>query len=144
MSLNVAKTALVDTGYWYALLDQRDQHHPAAAKSSEALLQFHYLIPWPVMYETLCTRFTRRPLAVRQFETILKRPNAVRLDDSKYRDAALSLALDTVKPHPTSLSIVDSVLRLVIADRSARVDCLFTFNPGDFRDVCVSRNVQII
>lgn len=144
MSLNIPRTALVDTGYWYALLDNRDQYHAEAVTKSHTLLQLRYMIPWPVMYETLCTRFTRRPLAVRQFEAILKKPNAVRLDDTKYREAALTLTLNTTKPHPTTISAVDSVLRLVLDDRSTRIDCMFTFNPGDFRDVCLRRHVQII
>ncbi len=144
MSLNIPRTALVDTGYWYALLDERDEHHVYAVDKSRSLLRLRYLIPWPVMYETLCTRFTRRPLAVRQFERILKTPNAVKLDDSKYRDAALAITLDTAKPHPNTISAVDTVLRLVLDDPSTRIDCMFTFNPGDFRDVCLRRNVQIL
>jgi len=144
MSLNIPRTALVDTGYWYALLDNRDQHHTDAVNKSQTLLRLRYLIPWPVMYETLCTRFTRRPLAVRQFEAILKTPNAIRLDDNKYRDAALTITLDTTKPHPNTISAVDSVLRLVLDDPATRIDCIFTFNPGDFRDVCLRRNVQML
>jgi len=96
------------------------------------------------VYETLCTRFTRRPLAVKQFERILKTPNAVKLDDAKYRDAALAIALDTTKPHPNTISAVDAVLRLVLDDPYNRIDCMFTFNPGDFLDVCVRRSVQIL
>jgi hypothetical protein len=95
------------------------------------------------MYETLCTRFTRRPPTVRLFEQILKKPNAIKLDDTKYRDAALAITLDTAKPHPNTISAVDAVLRLVLDDPSTRIDCMFTFNPRDFEDVCLRRNVQI-
>jgi len=144
MSLRIPRIALVDTGYWYALLDDRDEHHGDAVDKYPTLQRLQYLIPWPVMYETLCTRFTRRPLVVRQFEGILKRPNAVKFDDTKYRDAALAIALDTAKSHPNTISAVDAVLRLVLDDPSARVDCIFTFNPGDFRDVCVRRQVDIL
>jgi predicted nucleic acid-binding protein len=144
MRRSFPRTALVDTGYWYALLEERDkEQHKQALTDSEIFLRLRYLIPWPVMYETLCTRWTRRPLIVRQFERILKTPNAAKLDDTKYRDAALAIALDTAKPHPNTISLVDAVLRLVLDDRSNRVDCMFTFNPGDFRDVCVRRRVQI-
>jgi predicted nucleic acid-binding protein len=144
MKPRVSKIALVDTGYWYALLDAREEHHVDALAKSQTLLSLRYLLPWPVMYETLCTRFTRRPLVVKQFERILKMPNAVKLDDAKYRDAALAIALDTVKPHPNAISAVDAVLRLVIDDPTTRIDCMFTYNPGDFRDVCVRRNVEIL
>jgi predicted nucleic acid-binding protein len=144
MSLRIPRTALVDTGYWYALLDNRDQHHAEAVAKSEILLRLQYLVPWPVMYETLCTRFTRRPLAVREFERILKTPNAVKVDDTKYREAALVIALDTAKPHPNTISVVDAVLRLLLDDPFSRIDCMFTFNPGDFQDVCFRRNVEIL
>jgi predicted nucleic acid-binding protein len=143
MKPNTGQIALVDSGYWYALLDERDPHHSKAAVMAESLLRFKYLIPWPVMYETLCTRFVRRPLAVRQFESFLKRPNAVTVDDARYRDAALAAALDTAKPHPNMLSAVDCVLRLILDDPAVRVRCMFTFNPGDFQDVCFRRRVEI-
>ncbi len=143
MRRNIPRTALVDTGYWYALLDKGDQYHRQAVADSDTLLRLRYLIPWPVVYETLCTRFTRQPLTVRRFEQILKTPNAVKLDDTKYRDAALAIALDTAKPHPNAISAVDAVLRLMLDDPATRIDCMFTFNPGDFRDVCVRRRVQI-
>ena len=144
MRVSVPRIALVDTGYWFALLDSHDEHHAHAVAKSDTLLRLQYVIPWPVMYETLCTRLTRRPLAVKQFEQLLKRPNALKLDDTKYRDEALAIALDTTKPHPNTLSAVDAVLRLVLDDSSTRIDCMFTFNPGDFRDVCVRRNVRIV
>lgn len=144
MRLNIPRIALVDTGYWYALLDERDQHHSAAIAKSEQLLRLQYLIPWPVMYETLCTRFVRRPIAVQKFEAILKKANAVQVDDCRYRNSALAITLDTTKAHPNKISAVDSVLRLVLDDPSSRIDCMFTFNPSDFLDVCLRRNVQII
>jgi predicted nucleic acid-binding protein len=144
MRLNIPRTALVDTGYWHALFYERDTHHVEAVTKSERLLQLRYIIPWPVMYETFGTRLSRRPLAVRAFEAILKTPNAVKVDDSKYREEALTIALDSKKPHPNMLSAVDSVLRLMIDDPSMRIDCMYTFNQGDFQDICIKRNVQML
>jgi predicted nucleic acid-binding protein len=140
----MGQLALVDTGYWYALLDDQDQHHAAARGKVEQLSRSQYLIPWPVMYETLCTRFVKRHQAVRSFESFLKRPNAIKVDDAKYRDDAIALALNTAKPHPNALSAVDCVLRLVLDDPSVPIKCLFTFNPKDFRDICMRRGIEIV
>ena len=144
MNPRIPRTALVNTGYWHALLYDRDEHHADAVEKSNRLLQLRYLIPWPVMYETLHTRLARRPSALRQFEQILKRQNAVKLDDVKYRDAALAIAFDTAKPHPNAISAVDAVLRLVLDDPSTQVDCMFTYDRGHFEDVCRRRNVEML
>ena len=140
----IPQVALVDTGYWYALLDERDQYHKDAVSNYDYLQRMHYLIPWPVMYETLCTRFTRQRLSVKKFENILKSPNATTLNDNNYREAALALTLDTTKPHPNTISAVDSVLRLILDDRAIRINFMFTFNHNDFKDICLRRNIKII
>jgi len=142
MNPRIPKTALVDTGFWYALLDQRDPYNKSATEKAETLFKLRYLLPWPVMYETLCTRFARRPLALRTFELFLKRPNAIHVDDTQYRMTALSLTLSN--NNRRAISFVDHVLRMVIDDSTFRVDCLFTFNPNDFRDICLKKRVELI
>jgi predicted nucleic acid-binding protein len=139
------KTALVDTGFWIALLDERDGHHEDALNKSRILRNLAYILPWPSLYETLNTRLVRRPDRVRQFvQSFLKRPNAVILDDCCYRDSALEKTLSDklMRKHP--LSLVDNVLREIIADKNVRLNCLFTFNVGDFADVCKRRNLEVI
>jgi predicted nucleic acid-binding protein len=144
MSYDVNKTALVDSGFWYALLDQRDQHFEEAQQKAEKLLSLRYVIPWPILYESLCTRFVSRPLVMRKFEAFLKRPNAVYLDDHKYKHEALERTLSMSGRGRSSLSLVDNVLRMIIDDVNVRVNCIFTFNRRDFVDVCVPRNVELI
>jgi predicted nucleic acid-binding protein len=145
MSRNLGKTALVDTGFWIALLHKRDQHHEDALRKSEILRDLDYILPWPTLYETLNTRLARRPDLVRQFVSgFLKRPNARIWDDRPYRNAALEKTLShdvTKKLHP---SLVDNVLREIIADKNVKLACLFTFNIGDFADVCWRRNLEVI
>jgi predicted nucleic acid-binding protein len=139
------KTAIVDTGFWIALLDQRDKHHKAALTKSEVLRNLAYIVPWPTLYETLNTRLVRRPDIIKNFvSSFLERPNAVIFDDSRHRDSALEStpADELIRKRP--LSLVDNVLREIVADRSISVNCLFTFNVGDFADVCKRRNLEII
>ena len=96
MSYSINKTALVDSGFWIAFLDERDEHYMEAQQKAETLLHLRYIFPWPILYETLRTRFVRRPLAVRKFESFLKRPNTTYLEDAKYRMDAASC--DTIRP----------------------------------------------
>ena len=74
-----------------------------------------YILPWPILYETLNTRLVRRPDLVKQFVAgFLKRPNAKIWDDHPYRDAALKKTLDREvgKRHPLSLGACRLTLKL--------------------------------
>lgn len=145
MSRNLGWTALVDTGFWIALLNERDRHHEDALKKSEILRNLTYILPWPTLYETLNTRLARRPNLVKKFVSgFLKRPNARIWDDGPYREAALEKTLSDEVTKRLHLSLVDNVLREIIADRNVRLSCLFTFNVGDFADVCKRRNLEMI
>lgn len=142
-SLISRNVGLVDTGYWYALVDHREKLHPKALELSEILHNSRsYLLPWPVMYETLCTRFTRKPAAMKTIELMLKRPNAVWIDDVKYREEALERTFASAPKR--ALSLVDNILRLMLEDRSLPIDCLYTFNVGDFFDICHRRQIEIM
>jgi predicted nucleic acid-binding protein len=68
---SLGKTVLIDTGFWYALYNGRDQYHEEAEKKADLLETSTILIPWPCLYETFNTRFAKNILAVRQFEKIL-------------------------------------------------------------------------
>jgi len=144
MRHSINKVALVDSGFWIALLDKRDQHYDEAQQKAEMLLDLRYVLPWPILYETLRTRFVRRPLAVGKFKSFLKRPGTTFLEDAKYRAAALSDTLAERPPSGRVFSLVDNVLRMIIADTTVKVDCVFTFNKRDFIDVCSRRGVEIV
>jgi hypothetical protein len=59
------------------------------------------------------------------------------LDDSPVRVDALAQSLAEVgRMNYRNLSLVDQVLRLLIADRTLRIDGFITSNPNDFADVC--------
>lgn len=89
---------VVDTGVWIAICDKRD--NTVAANIIEDIyqrIQAHtIIIPWPVAYETLRTRFARNAAALRRFESELKSTRISMVDDSPYRDDALALTVSFV------------------------------------------------
>lgn len=132
---------LVDTGYFIALHDERDEHN-ATAKRHERLLELHSVVlPWPVLYETINTRFAKRPGVLMQIDAIVAKNNTLLLDDSPYRETAYRQVLQTSRKRP--LSLVDAVLRAVIEDVNVKVSALLTFNAGDFYDVCWPLSVDL-
>lgn len=56
----MSETVLVDTGYWIALFDPREAAHGTVAGTEDLIELLTLVMPWPVLYETLRTRFMRR------------------------------------------------------------------------------------
>lgn len=135
---------LADTGVWYALCDSRDSLHSKALSRAGLLEQHHVVLPWPVVYETLCTRFVRNSRALRRFVGLLKRPRIEYLDDSTYVQDALDIAIESSLSRARPLSMVDCAIRLILDDVDTRVDYLMTFNPADFLDVCERRRIRLV
>ena len=78
-------TLLVDSGFFFALFNPRDQYHADACEKQDWLEELSVVVPWPILYETVNTRFIRRPATIVQFESILLAHDTVLLDDSPYR-----------------------------------------------------------
>lgn len=138
------KHVLVDTGFWYAAFDSKDPYHQQAQDKMEFLGLCHLLIPWPTMYETLCTRLVRNKFQLQQFEIFLKKPNISYLDDAPYREEALSLSMKSSLRRGRPLSMVDCMIRLTLEDENTKVNYLATFNEIDFSDLCSSCSFEII
>jgi predicted nucleic acid-binding protein len=135
---------LIDSGFWFALLDERDPYFPQAQAKADVLRNVSYILPWPVLYETMCTRFVRRPDKILQFETFLKRPHAVIMDDTPYRSDSLDRVFSEARRGFRAISLVDTVVRLILDDVNVMKHGLITFNPRDFADVCARRRVPMI
>ncbi len=135
MALNI----LLDTGFWFALYDKRDQYHDDALLLSTYLEPHRLIIPWPSLYETLNTRFVRHPEWLVAFETIVKRPAVERLPDEPYREKALESVFSK-----SQYSLVDMIIREILMDVSIKIDAILTFNPSDFRDICAQRNIELL
>jgi len=144
MSLRLDRIALVDTSFWYAAFTEKDQHFIDAQAKLEQLMKLKYVLPWPVLYETVNSRLVQDPLRIKRFDSFLKRPNAMKLDDAEYKSQALELTLSLATGHKRRCSLVDNVLRLIIEDASNRIRCLFSYDHRDFADICMKRRVELI
>lgn len=142
--MSVNETILVDTGAWIALFDESDLNHESIAEFGDIIESFRLVLPWPVTYETLRTRFTRRPAWVTAFNALVSRQGVTLVDDSQYRADAYSLTVDYASRQRRHLSMVDMLCRLLIEDPDVKIDYLLTPNPRDFFDVCYANGVEMI
>lgn len=138
----MAKNIILDSGYWFALYDKRDQYHEDALIISEYLYPHTLVIPWPSLYETLNTRFVRRNTWVLSFERIMKKKNAVQLSDDKYKENVISSVFVQAKNHKR-FSLVDLVIREMLLDVENNINAIVTFNSSDFEDICWKKNIEI-
>ena len=139
-------TVLVDTCVWYAIFDSRDRptERKAVMLLADQIQSMTSIIPWPITYETLCTRFTKNRLALEGFERLLKSSRVTFVDDAPYRDAALEHSFTSSLRDNRPLSLTDCLLRVILDDPKTRVRYMATYNARDFRDVCVRRRVQLL
>ncbi len=140
----MSKTVLADTGYWIALFDPRETEHVTVAGTEDLFESLTLVVPWPILYETLRTRFVRRRDWVARLDERLKRPNVSFIDDRDYCEEAYSLAVEHSTRLGRPISMVYMLCRLLIADPTVRIDYLLTLNAADFRDVCTTHRVEMI
>jgi predicted nucleic acid-binding protein len=140
----VNETVLADTGYWIALFDPREERHADVADTADLIESLTLVMPWPILYETLRTRFVRRPDWVARLDERLKKPNVAFIDDEDYCQDAYSLTVEYSTRLKRPISMVDMLCRLLIADPNVRIDYLATINPRDFIDVCISNRVELL
>jgi predicted nucleic acid-binding protein len=136
------KTVIIDTGFWYAFYNARDQYHQEAEKKADLLTTSTILIPWPCLYETFNSRFAKNTLVVSHFEKLLRQVHVVRLSDEPYREAALEIAIASVGIR--SFALADVVIRLILDDINVRKHGLVTFNQRDFDDLCRKHRIEML
>jgi len=135
---------LIDTCFWYALYNPKDSDHHKANDLVDYLDLGKIVMPYPVLYETLNTKFTRNKLWVEGFEKILKNKNVQFIDDSDYKESALALTFDSVFIKNRPLSLVDIIIRIMLEDVNLKIDYLISFNTGDFIDLCRKKRIGFI
>ena len=138
-------SVLVDTGVWYALFDPTDRiASEEVVDALQARIDVHsVVVPWPIAYETLRTSFVRKRLALERFEQTLKSPHVILIDDSPYRDDALTLSIESSLRGRRPLSMVDCLMRILLDDINVKIRYLATFNARDFVDVCTRRRIEL-
>lgn len=135
---------LVDSGFFFALFDPRDSHHASADTKKEWLDVCPLVVPWPVLYETINTRFARRPATMTRFDSLMRGAETLLLDDAPYRRNAYADTVERAKTSHGPRSLVDAILCAIIEDPNVRIDAMLTFNHRDFRSVCQSNRVALL
>lgn len=135
---------LVDSGFWFAYYEPRDRFHSQAIEKAVHLENASVLLPWPSLYETLNTRFVKRPEYIQHFESIAQRPSVVLLDDTPFREDAYRLTWSMALRGGRPLSLVDMVIRFMLDDVNTRIDYMLTFNVQDFHDICRKHSITML
>ncbi|MCY4612462.1 MAG: PIN domain-containing protein [Nitrospira sp.] len=135
---------LVDSSFFFALFEKNDSYHKDAVKKQEWLEEFPIIVPWPILYETINSKFVKLPATIRRFENIIRRSDTELLDDSEYRDEAYQETLELAKRGYGARSLVDSVLHAILKDMNVRISAMLTFDDRDFRPICASREIEIL
>ena len=133
---------LVDSGFFIALFNERDQHHESARRQEKWLDFMLIVLPWPILYETVNTRLARRPANLARFGAIARSPETALLDDSLYREESFATVL--AQDANVGLSLVDAVLRNIIEDANVAISAMLTFNERDFLAACHQYNVELL
>lgn len=102
------------------------------------------IIPWPITYETMSSKFAKNRLAMQGFEKQLKSPRIQFLDDVSYRESALKHALDSSLRQQRPLTLTDCLLRVVIDEPGPGLKYLATYNVKDFSGVCLRNKIEIL
>ena len=135
---------ILDTGFWRAIFTNGDRYYDTAKQISDKYVDkspYKILVPYPTMYELLRTEYVADKSATEAIEMLLKKECFEMVCDVSYRDLALKLTLSDKK---RNLSIVDNILRLMIADTNLNVKGIVTFNVRDFADICRLKGILLI
>jgi predicted nucleic acid-binding protein len=140
----------VDAGFLIGIYDRDDQYHAIAVRQFEYLFsetrdRNQLIAPWPILYECLGSRHAkdkRKAALFNQRWTFLYESVQLELlDDFQFRDKCFAEYLgNEARP----LSLVDRVLRAMIADRRRYFDFFLTYNSGDFADACDNGAIVLI
>ena len=140
------KRVLVDTCVWYAIFDPQDRPHDRLGVSAlnEKIGYMTAVIPWPITYETVCSRFAKNRQALEGFERLLKSHRVLFLDDAGFRDDALEHAFESSLRGNRPLSLTDCLLRVILNRSRTNIHYLATYNVRDFHDVCKDRRIEML
>jgi len=141
----MTKNIMLDTGFLIALCDPTDEQkrRENAVSLYELIEKQNVIIPWPILYETFRTKYSRKNNVLVLFEAFLKKNNVHYLDDSPYRENVYIQVIDSYNKQKKRYSMVDFVIREIIADINVKIDYLITFNQKDFQDICSIRQIEI-
>ena len=135
----MAKSIIIDTGFWFALFDDRDRYHEDALLYFEYIVPHTLVIPWPTLYETLNTRFSRRQSWVEELHRVIRSHSVCFIPDDDYRETSFNRFFRDGQ----RFSLVDLIIRNILEDDSVNIDAILTFNEPDFIDVCYKKGIEL-
>lgn len=135
---------LVDTCFWYAYYDPRDEKHYIAKELIDYFEFGNIIIPYPTLYETINTRFSKHTEWIAPFNELIQNEKFKLIDDNDYREIALNQTFEYSIYNKRPISFVDMIIRMMLDDINLKIDAMITFNLEDFIDVCTSKNIEII
>jgi predicted nucleic acid-binding protein len=135
---------LIDTGFWYAFYDECDEYHNKAMQIMPYLEKHTILIPYPSLYETINTRFSKRKVWMSSFRNLMSSPTCALIHDEGYKEITLRMTYNSSLENNRPISLVDMVIRQMLDDVNLKSDAIVTFNPEDFYDVCLRKNKIVI
>lgn len=140
----MANRIVVDSCFWFAVFSPRDSYHSVALSFLKEYFDkpaYEILVPFPTMYEVLCTKFVKDKEALLGIKKVFNSNRVIKVYDENYRDKAIELTLSSVK---RDLSLVDNIIRLMLEDKQISAKGLITFNIKDFVDVCQMNSIIIL
>jgi predicted nucleic acid-binding protein len=135
---------LIDSCFWFALFDKSDEHYDKAQNLSSYLEFGKIILPFPILYETLNTRFVKRKEWTSIFYNYLNNDSTILISDELYRKKALSNTLNNSINSIRPLSLVDMTIRFMLDDINLNINALITFNKKDFVDLCSNKGIELI
>lgn len=126
---------VIDTGFWIALFDptKDPKNGLEAERMAEEIADEDLIIPFPTLYEFVNSRLSRREAKL-QLERLLSRPNIIKLSDTKYKNKALENFFLKSNSDYSDISLVDEIIKLIIADKSLKIDYIASFDQGLLKD----------
>lgn len=135
---------LIDTCFWYAYYDAADDKHKAASELMDHIEKNTVIVPYPTLYETINTRFSKNKEWVDSFKNLLYNNSCQIIQDEEYKKTALELTFNYAIEAKRPMSLVDMLLRLMIDDVNLKIDAVVSFNKRDFIDLCNSKNIELL
>jgi predicted nucleic acid-binding protein len=122
---------LLDTSFWIALYEPHKniEYAQDAERIAEEIVDQDLIIPFPTLYEFINSRLSRRQTKI-EFQRVLTRPNVTLLPDTEYREQALENFFLKSNHNYSDISLVDELIKLILQDRSLKIDYLVAFDDG--------------
>ena len=135
---------VIDTGFWIALFDpaKDPKNGLKAERIADVIIDENLIIPFPTLYEFVNSRLSRRE-AKFQLEMLLSRPNVIKLSDTDYKDEALENFFLKSKSDYSDVSLVDEIIKLIMADKTLKIDYIASFDKGLLNDA-LSKGIKEI